>query len=75
MVWFSSTLCNLLLRAFTDVYTDDWITIIYQPARSSKLQSVLLNHTMELGVRHEGPLQQAEFLQKMFKTGTDNVNK
>lgn len=39
-------------RQLADWFADDWITRVYQPGRSSKVTSVKLNHTMEMGSRY-----------------------
>jgi len=39
-------------RLFTDWWGDDWITGVYVPGRSTKLNHVRLAHTMSLGQRY-----------------------
>ena len=39
-------------RAFTDWFADDWVTIVYRPDRSTKLQNIHLQHTMSSGTRY-----------------------
>ena len=62
-------------RVMIDWYADEWITIIYRPTHSTKLENVVLDHTMELGTRYKVRLKPREFLLKALKTGTDVVNK
>ena len=40
-------------RIFIDHYADDWATSVYAPYNVKKMPNVLLNHTMEKGVRYE----------------------
>jgi hypothetical protein len=40
-------------RVFTDWYADDWITKVYLPDRSTKMQNIKLAHTMKLGQRYK----------------------
>jgi len=37
---------------FTDCYADWWITRVYTPNRSTKVNEMLLVHTLRLGMRH-----------------------
>jgi len=39
-------------RLFTDWWGDDWVTRVYIPGRSIKLETVRLAHTMSLGQRY-----------------------
>lgn len=39
-------------RFFTDWYADDWVTKVYLPDHSSKMQDVRVLHTMKLGQRY-----------------------
>src|SRR6218665_122237 len=39
-------------KLFTDWWGDDWVTRVYQPGRSTKLQHIRLAHTMKLGKRY-----------------------
>ncbi|CAH1780714.1 unnamed protein product [Owenia fusiformis] len=40
-------------RLFTDVCADDWITSVYGPNRTTKLEGVILKHTQEKGTRYK----------------------
>lgn len=40
-------------RLFMDWWADDWVTQVYKPGRSTKLSSINLKHTMELGQRYK----------------------
>ena len=39
-------------RIFTDWFADVWVTIVYQPGRSTKMQAYKLVHTMDTGTRY-----------------------
>lgn len=39
-------------RAFEDWHGDRWITDVYKPGRTHKLEKILLNHAMSLGQRY-----------------------
>lgn len=39
-------------KLFTDWWGDDWITFVYRPGRSTKLNHIRLAHTMTLGQRY-----------------------
>jgi len=40
-------------RLFTDWWGDDWVTMVYRPDRSTKLQHIHLQHTLGLGQRYQ----------------------
>ena len=40
-------------RIFIDYFADDWATSLYEPYNVKKMPNVLLDHTLEKGVRYE----------------------
>jgi len=47
-------------RVFTDWFADDWITGVYYPERTHKVNGVHIKHTMELGSRYVAHYEKAD---------------
>ena len=62
-------------RVFTDWWADNWITDVYKPRRSTKLQHVTLLHTMSLGQRYREGLGKENQLGEQLKSGRNAIRR
>jgi len=58
-------------RLFTDWFGDDWVTDIYRPDHSTKLQNIRLAHTLGLGQRYKNDLRVGQKLAAQLKHDTE----
>jgi len=62
-------------RVFTDWYADDWITKVYLPDHSTKIKTILLEHTMKLGQRYKNNYALFPMLEAQLKKDKKTVNR
>jgi len=62
-------------RLFTDWWGDDWVTIVYQPGRSTKLENIRLAHTLGLGQRYVVDMTVGNKLAGQLKHDTEILNR
>ena len=62
-------------RLFTDWWGDDWVTIVYRPDRSTKLNNIKLAHTLGLGQRYSVDHGVGRRLAARLKYDTKTLNR
>jgi len=62
-------------RLFTDWWGDDWVTIVYRPDRSTKLDNIKLAHTLGLGQRYSTDHSVGGKLQNQLKHDTETLKR
>ena len=62
-------------RLFTDWFGDDWITVVYRPSRSTKLNDIRLAHTLGLGQRYKNDVSIGSKLPAQLKRDTTTLNR
>jgi hypothetical protein len=62
-------------RDLTDWWADDWVTYVYQPGRSTKLDSISLHHTLQMGQRYATDYKKGNIIESVIEKNKRVLNR